>query len=121
MGIFDPSGQDMIRDISNRISEFNTSSPFVYCFEVVPIALLWDQIQEYSPPPNPAKITDPRAKDYIAKYGPTSWEVDALNPELLNLLLTKEITRNLDEDKYNAVLQLETDHRNQLRTLIFKL
>lgn len=123
IGDFDPSGQDMIRDISDRISEFYIGGypDAVYNFQIVPIALLWDQIQKYNPPPNPAKTTDPRAKEYISKYGPTSWEVDALNPELLNTLLTEEIEKHLDVQKYEEVLELESEHRNKLRTLISKL
>ena len=37
VGDFDPSGIDMIRDITDRIAEFNGS----YDFEILPIALTW--------------------------------------------------------------------------------
>ena len=67
-------------------------------FEVVPIALTREQIRQYNPPPNPAKITDPRAKDFIALHGNTSWEVDALKPEVLNRLLHDAISDNLEQD-----------------------
>jgi hypothetical protein len=111
IGDFDPSGQDMIRDITDRIQEFNE---YNYDFEILPIALTWSQIQEFTPPPNPAKITDPRAKEYIRKHGPTSWEVDALRPEILNSILTSIIETNIQKEKYTEMLDLEKEHKNKL-------
>lgn len=121
IGDFDPSGQDMIRDITDRIFEFNDNSDEddfgSYDFEIIPIALTMDQIQQYTPPPNPAKITDPRAVDYIRKYGPTSWEVDALRPEVLNDILTQAITENIDESLYREMLDKESIDKDKLITL----
>lgn len=114
VGDFDPSGQDMIRDITDRTEEFNQGE---YDFEILPIALTWNQIQAYSPPPNPAKITDPRAKEYILKHGATSWEVDALRPEILNQLLNDTILENIDEDIFNAILEREKADKKKLRSL----
>ena len=90
LGDHDPSGMDMIRDISNRLEEFGVTPT------VNAIALTDAQIEKYNPPPNPAKVTDPRAKDYIARYGPTSWEVDALRPDILHKLVTDSITDIID-------------------------
>jgi hypothetical protein len=117
IGDFDPSGQDMIRDITDRIEEFNASEYHRidrYDFEIIPIALLWSQIEIFNPPPNPAKITDPRAKKYIAQHGPTSWEVDALKPEVLNKILTDEIEKNIVTSEYNRMLVLEKKHKDEL-------
>ena len=119
IGDFDPSGQDMIRDITDRILEFNAASNYV--FRVTPIALLRSQIRTYDPPPNPAKITDPRAKEYIKKYGPTSWEVDALRPEILHSLLEDEILSHLDMEKYEQALDLEQEGKAKLKNLIKQL
>ncbi len=55
--------------------------------QVVRLALNMDQIREVDPPPNPAKVTDSRAKDYIARYGEESWELDALSPAYLGRLI----------------------------------
>ena len=41
------------------------------------------QIERYNPPPNPAKVTDTRAKAYIAEFGNESWELDALEPRVI--------------------------------------
>lgn len=76
-------------------------------FEVRSIALTIEQIRQYAPPPNPAKVTDPRAKDYIAKYGTKSWELDALRPEVLNQILTTAVLTLIDLDKYNEIIKQE--------------
>ena len=90
-------------------------------FEVVPIALTREQIRQYDPPPNPAKITVPRAKDFIRLHGNTSWEVDALKPEVLNRLLHDAISENLDQDKYDAILATEKADIKKLNDLAKKL
>jgi len=111
VGDFDPSGQDMIRDIADRIAEFAGN----YDFTIDPIALTWEQIEAHTPPPNPAKITDPRAKAYIEKYGDSSWEVDALPPEVLDRILNSVIHAELDQDQYKSMLAKEEMHRETLK------
>ncbi len=113
LGDYDPSGLDMIRDIRDRITEFGKH----FYFEVLPVALTWEQIEEYVPPPNPAKLSDPRAKDFIAMYGSQSWEVDALRPEVLDALLDEAIRDNIDTDLYDATLNQEGAERQILTDL----
>lgn len=121
IGDFDPSGQDMIRDIASRIQEFNAGEDrgdwYGYNFSIVPIALTRTQIEKYNPPPNPAKISDPRAGEYMIKHGDMSWEVDALRPEVLNQILTDAIVREINMTDYAHMLHLEEEHRNKLITL----
>ncbi len=106
LGDHDPSGIDMTRDIRERIETFltqdwlNQNMPAaegpvkvseilahmrdavgdVQPIEVRRIALNYDQVVEYNPPPNPAKLTDSRANGYIDEHGHDSWELDALRP-----------------------------------------
>lgn len=122
IGDFDPSGKDMVRDITDRIQEFNEKDEdddtvYPYNFEIIPIALTWEQIQQYNPPTNPAKITDPRAKAYIKEFGEYSWEVDALRPEVLNRILTEEIESHINLDIYDEVLLKEKEDKNKLKKL----
>lgn len=109
IGDHDPSGIDMTRDVQERLSMF-AETPV----EVRRLALNWDQIEEYNPPPNPAKITDSRAKGYIAEFGRSSWELDALRPELLVDLLTKEIESLVDTERFNDRLTEEEEERQGL-------
>ncbi len=63
-GDHDPSGKDMSRDIQERLELFTEGD-----LEFERLALNRDQVTRYNPPPNPAKVTDPRAKAYIAEFG----------------------------------------------------
>jgi hypothetical protein len=85
LGDHDPSGEDMVRDVGARLRMFGA--------EVVTekIALTMDQVQEHNPPPNPAKMTDSRAAKYVDEHGASSWEVDALPPEVLRDLIVERI------------------------------
>jgi len=109
LGDHDPSGLDMIRDIKERLEEFGVNP------EVRAIGLTMEQIKKYNPPPNPAKITDPRAKGYIAEYGNTSWEVDALNPKVLHQLVRKNVEGLIDMDLYDEKIQQEQDDKIKLK------
>lgn len=126
LGDFDPSGLDMIRDIQNRITEFQEGYNDGYAveemeFSIDPIALTMDQIKEYNPPPNPAKLTDTRASEFVKKHGYESWEVDALRPEVLNRLLEDAILEEIDEDLYKKTLIKEEEGKRKLKTLTANL
>lgn len=101
LGDHDASGLDMIRDIKERLEEFG-----VYPL-VKHIGLTMEQINKFSPPPNPAKITDPRAKWYIEKFGEVSWEVDALDPETLHKLVKKNVEELINMEKFKDLLKEE--------------
>ncbi len=108
IGDHDPSGLDMIRDIRMRLQEF-----WQYP-EVRHIALTTEQVNHYKPPPNPAKITDPRAKWYMEEYGELSWEVDALDPKILDTLLREEIERAIDLDLFEKVCEQEEMDQDEI-------
>jgi len=109
LGDHDPSGLDMIRDIQERLEEFGVSP------EVRQIALTMEQIEKYNPPPNPAKVTDPRAGDYIARHGDTSWEVDALTPQVLHALVKKNVEEMIDSDLFNEKIEQEEKDKERLQ------
>jgi hypothetical protein len=137
-GDHDPSGVDMIRDIRERIIEFLTKGDEPIedseglpiedyddavdeYFKVIPIALNMTQIKQYNPPPNPAKITDPRAKGYIARFGNISWELDALNPKILMGIAERHIKEHLDIEKYEAWIEKENSQKQALKEFGNKL
>ncbi len=109
LGDHDPSGLDMVRDITERLNEFGVFP------EVKHIGLTKEQINEFNPPPNPARVEDPRAENYIAEHGYVSWEVDALSPETLNELIKSEIEGLLDMDKFNEVIEQEEIDKDKMR------
>lgn len=110
LGDHDPSGLDMTRDNDDRVDLFSNGG----AVDVRRIALNMDQVQQYRPPENPAKVTDSRAAEYIARYGDKSWELDALNPRILDTLITAEIATLVDQEKWDETEQEETQRREIL-------
>ncbi len=102
LGDHDPSGEDMVRDIRDRMAMFG-----VHDLNVTKIALTTAQVQQYRPPPNPAKITDPRAKAYIAQHGNSSWEVDSLPPPVLVRLIRSAFKAIIDRPLMDEVMARE--------------
>ena len=112
LGDHDPSGIDMTRDIKDRLEMFADGE-----VEVRRIALNMDQVEQYNPPPNPAKITDSRAEGYIAIHGDESWELDALEPRVLSKLIQDEILSVRDERKWKRKVREENEHKANLELL----
>lgn len=87
-------------------------------FEVKQIGLTMEQIDEFNPPPNPAKLTDPRSKWYIEKYGQVSWEVDAIHPDTMRTIVKDQILANMDMGVYKAVLRAEKEDIQKITKII---
>lgn len=118
LGDHDPSGIDMTRDITERLNLFLEPEGVLHKFAGVKrIALSMEQIERYAPPPNPAKITDTRAYNYIKKYGYESWELDALEPKILTELIQNEILGYLDTDEFLGAQKSEKIHKENLRSI----
>jgi hypothetical protein len=140
LGDHDPSGIDMTRDITDRLRTFILqdwannemeetgaikfrdiiASMDERCdgrtwFDVRRIALNYDQVQQYNPPPNPAKATDARFAKYLEEYGSESWELDALDPATLDALIESEIDDIIDPTLWDARVEEENTHRRLLK------
>jgi hypothetical protein len=115
LGDHDPSGIDMTRDIDDRLWTFSEGYADL---EVRRIALTMDQITEYGPPPNPAKLSDSRSRDYVANYGHESWELDALEPSVLNTLIEEQTVGAIDWDLWEAAYESQEANRDKIREAI---
>lgn len=142
LGDHDPSGVDMTRDIASRLEGFLAHHVWVDVIkrhirsggsrndekiiqkvglpiiesgiEINRIALNMDQILEYGPPPNPAKLTDSRATAYIDLHGDESWELDALDPDVLTDLIGNSIRSYVDEDVFETAKERQESEREIL-------
>lgn len=112
LGDHDPSGIDMTRDIKERLEMFMGEE-----LDLRRIALNMDQIRRYNPPPNPAKITDIRYKGYVKRFGESSWELDALSPEILDALITRHVNRLRCSKRWNAAHAVCEKNRRKLKRL----
>lgn len=110
LGDHDPSGEDMVRDIEDRLVEFGVRG-----LEVVKLALTKPQIEEFNPPPNPAKSSDSRYQAYADKHGDECWEVDALPPDELQRIIREAFEAVVDTDAMDAVKAREERGKEALR------
>ena len=111
LGDHDPSGIDMTRDNAARLATFGCDA------EVRRIALNMDQIEALRPPPNPAKITDSRATGYIDRFGRSSWELDALDPQAIADLIERNVAELRDVALWNEDVQEQDDGRQRLEDI----
>ena len=138
IGDHDPSGLDMVRDIEARTLFMLQNSTLDYSkysrslnstleyksllpeyFEVMPIALTMYQIKKYNLPANYAKETDLLYNWYVQTFKTeNSWEVDALESEVLSDILEQTITGLMDLDQYHNVLEQEEADKKKLVAFI---
>ena len=108
LGDHDPSGIDMSRDIQSRLNLFGAA------VDIERIALNLDQIEQYKPPPNPAKESDKRASGYITRYGYSSWELNSLEPSVLHNLICEHIKPLIDFGLFDAAKHRQEQDRQKI-------
>ena len=104
---------DMSRDIRDRLDLMTQGMGTT----VERLALNMDQVNQYGPPPNPAKLTDSRSPAYVRIYGSQSWELDALEPQVLDALISQAIASFMDQDLYDRMVEREEAHKDAIREI----
>lgn len=113
LGDHDPSGIDMTRDLKERIDLFCGQR-----IQLKRIALNMEQIEARQPPPNPAKVTDSRYKDYCETYETdNSWELDALPPQYLADLVESEISQQVEPNQWKADMKRIEKTRKKIQDI----
>lgn len=107
-GDFDPSGEDMVRSLAERLSFFGCNPEIIKC------ALTFEDVKRYNLPPDFTKATDTRSAAFVAKYGDLAVELDALPASVLQSRLKNEVEKRLDLKALAMVKMLETEERRQL-------
>jgi hypothetical protein len=116
LGDHDPSGLDMTRDLSERLALFCGQE-----IEVRRLALNLDQVQQYNPPPNPAKTEDSRYPGYASQFGDESWELDALDPTVLAALVSDAIAELRDPEMWAEAIEEESSAKTRLASIAQRL
>jgi hypothetical protein len=112
LGDHDPSGLQM--GVENAPKALETYGR-TWDIEVRHIALTRDQIDEYDPPANYAKESDSRFNWYVERTGlEDSWELDALDPGVIDQLIRSNCEEYLDRDKFEANIRAEDYNRARL-------
>jgi hypothetical protein len=110
VGDHDPSGKDMTRDNWERLDMFAEQH-----IEVNRVALNMDQILARNPPPNPAKVTDSRFSKYVEEFGDDCWELDALEPQELDDIVSVAVESYVDKDNWDRTLARERRERTKIK------
>ena len=120
---FDPSGESISEDLDFRLKKClamlgETPTLFIDTkdekraelpnLQVDKIALNQEQVEKYNLPPKYTKTKDPRASDFIKKYGPKAVvELDALPPEILKEIILEATIPYLDMDEVLRIKEIE--------------
>lgn len=107
-GDFDPSGEDMVRSLQERLDRLGVEP------EIVKVALTMDDIERYNLPPNLTKKSDTRSAAFIARHGDVSVELDALPPDVLRGELTRALESHMDLEALEHVRRQEAAERKEI-------
>lgn len=101
-GDHDPDGLSIPEAAQSQIGQLQRNQlgvPIKVVFKRV--ALTREQISRYAPPPFDAKESSPRFKKYVDETGLyDAWELDALEPGVLQALIRASVTAHYDEATY---------------------
>jgi len=111
-GDFDPSGEDMVRSLKERLATLGSEPEIIKC------ALTHEDIRRYNLPPNRTKKTDTRSAAFVAEHGDISVELDALPPNVLRDLLREEVRNRMDLKALKRIETLEKKERKKLKKLL---
>jgi uncharacterized small protein (DUF1192 family) len=100
-GDHDPSGEDMLRSLRERLAVLG-SHP-----EIDKVAILREDIERYDLPPDFAKKSDTRAAAFIETHGDQAVELDALPVAVLRQRLKEAVEARMDLGALAAVRRAE--------------
>jgi hypothetical protein len=107
LGDHDPSGTQMSDNIAERLALLSRE---IEGITVKRVALTMEQINQYNPPPNPAKESDSRYLEYVRRYNTTSsWELDSMQPSVIDALVEEEISMLVDHELWDRDIDAEKE------------
>jgi hypothetical protein len=81
------------------------------------VALVHSQIDQYNPPPFPAKETSSRYDSYIREHGlRDAWELDALRPDVLDRLIRNRVESYFDNEIHEHNNEEVATARDEMRS-----
>jgi len=116
-GDFDPSGEDMVRSLRERLAD--PDLPNGGCEpEIIKCALAFEDIERYRLPPDFTKGTDSRRGAFVARYGDVAVELDALPGGVLRSRLVREVEARMDLEALARTREAERQDRERLSGLL---
>ena len=117
-GDFDPSGEDMVRDLQNRIVKYSSGERMA---RVHKIALTKAQIKEYNIPEVPPKEKDVRTEAFVEKHGSKTAELDAIDPKVLQVIVKEAIENYIDPRRWNATNDKSIEDKRQITEMMITI
>jgi hypothetical protein len=108
-GDLDPSGEDMVRSLRERLASLGSSPEIIKC------AINPEDVKNFNLPPAFAKQTDTRRAGYVTIFGDMCVELDALPATVLQDRLRTEIEKRMDLDALAESKRLEKADKETLR------
>lgn len=116
-GDFDPSGEDMVRSLRERLAD--PDLPSGGCEpEIIKCALTFEDIACYQLPPDFTKATDSRRGAFVARYGDVAVELDALPGDVLRSRLVREVEARMDLEALARTREAEQKDKERLAGLL---
>lgn len=129
LGDHDPSGLDMSEDIDNRFTRFIQTVLDGEIFseeelagidprphELHRLALNMDQVRSMRLQSSPAKMKDPRANEYVRRFGTQdTYELAAIEPRVLASLVRDAVNGLIDRELWDEDKARETKGRGDLQ------
>jgi hypothetical protein len=114
-GDFDPSGEDMVRSLRERLGSLGSHPEIVKC------ALTFDDVKRHDLPTDFTKASDTRRVAFVAKWGDVSVELDALPLDVLRSSIIAEVESRMDLDALARMRSRERDERQFLTDTLARL
>ena len=111
-GDLDPSGEDMVRSLGQRLYDLGCEPRIVKC------ALVPEDITLYDLPPDFTKGTDTRRESFVKKFGDVAVELDALPVDVLRQRLIEEVEARMDMKALAKTKRKEKREIKKLTTLL---
>jgi len=107
-GDFDPSGEDMVRSLRDRLAFFGCEPEIIKC------ALTRADIERYSLPPALTKRSDTRRKAFVQRHGDVAVELDAMPINVLRERLVNEVKARMDMQALVETQRIEEAERQRV-------
>ncbi len=114
-GDFDPSGEDMVRSLRERLASLGSHPEIVKC------ALTFEDVERYKLPADFTKATDTRRAAFVARWGDVSVELDALPLDVLRDRIVAEVKSRMDLVALRQIRERERHERRQLTEALARL
>jgi hypothetical protein len=111
-GDFDPSGEEMVRSLRDRLADQGAEPEIIKC------ALVFEDIERHQLPPDFTKATDTRSAAFVKKFGDVAVELDALPIDVLQARLEEAVSARMDLDALARTHDQEDQDRARLVGLL---